>query len=67
MFFFRKESFRNAIRVESSLDPDQAHHFDGPDLVSNFMQRLSVEDTSRYYSAVLSLYHHIVYSVPVSC
>ena len=30
-----KNSFRNTIRVSSSLDPDQARHFVGPDLGPN--------------------------------
>ena len=32
---FLNSSFRNTIRVSSSLDPDQARHFVGPDLVPN--------------------------------
>ena len=30
--FFFKNSFRNTIRASNSLDPDQARHFDRPDL-----------------------------------
>ena len=43
---FLKNSFRNTIRVSNSLDPDQARHFVGPDLVSNCLQRLSADGTS---------------------
>ena len=32
---FLKNSFRNTIRMSDSLDPDQAKHFVGPDLVPN--------------------------------
>ena len=42
-----KNSFRCAIRVSNSLDPDQAQCFVGPDLVPNCLQRLSIDDTSR--------------------
>ena len=44
---FSKISFRNAIRMSNSLDPDQARHFVGPDLGPNCLQRLSADDTSR--------------------
>ena len=37
----------NTIRVSNSLDPDQAQHFVGPDLVPNCLQKLSADDTSR--------------------
>ena len=30
------------------LDPDQARHFDGPDLVPYCLQRLSADDTETY-------------------
>ena len=43
---FLKNSFRNAIRMSSSLDPDQARHVVGPDLDPNCLQRLSADDTS---------------------
>ena len=33
--------------VSNSLDPDQAQHFIGPDLVPNCFQKLSADDTSR--------------------
>ena len=36
---FSKISFRNTIRVSHSLDPDQAQHFVGPDLVPICLQR----------------------------
>ena len=32
---FRKNSFRNTTRVSNNLDPDQARHFVGLDLVPN--------------------------------
>ena len=35
---FSKKYFRNTIGVLNSLDPDQAGHFVGPDLVSNCLQ-----------------------------
>ena len=35
------------IRVSNSLDPDQARHFVGPDLGSNCLQRLTVDNTGR--------------------
>ena len=44
---FSKNSFRNTISVSISLDPDQAWHFDGPDLGPNCLQSLSADDTSR--------------------
>ena len=38
--FFPKISFRNTIiRVSTSLDPDQARQFVGPDLVPNCLQQ----------------------------
>ena len=33
--------------MSNSLDPDQARHFDGPDLGANCLKRLSEDDTSR--------------------
>ena len=39
---FSKDSFRNTIRVSKSLDPDQAGHFDVPDLVPNCLQRFQL-------------------------
>ena len=44
---FSKNSFRNAIRVSNSLDPDQARHFVWPDLDSSCLQRLQADATSR--------------------
>ena len=35
---FSKNSFRNPIRVSSSLDPDQDRHSVGPDLVQTVYQ-----------------------------
>ena len=43
---FLKKSFRNAIKVSGSLDPDQARHFVGPGQGPNRLQRLSAGDTS---------------------
>ena len=45
--FFLKISFRNTIRVSSSLDSDQARHFIEPDMGPNCLQRLSADNTSR--------------------
>ena len=45
---FIKNSFRNTIRVSSSLNPDQARYFVKPDLGPNCLQRLSADDTSRH-------------------
>ena len=51
-FFFKlnfsKNSFRNAIRVSNSLDPDQARQNVGPDLGPNCLQKLSADDKSRH-------------------
>ena len=44
--FIFQISFRNTIRLPNSLDPDQG--FVAPDLDSNCLQKLSVDDTSRY-------------------
>ena len=38
---FSKNSFRHAIRVSISLDPDKSRGFVGPDLGPNCLQRLS--------------------------
>ena len=51
---FSKNSFRNAIRVSKSLDPDQARCFVGPDLGPNCLQKLSADDTSRYSVSILA-------------
>ena len=45
---FLKNSFRNAIRVSNTLDPDQAQRFVGPDLDPNCLQRFSADYTGRY-------------------
>ena len=42
---FSKNSFRNTIRVSSSLDPDQTRRFVGPDLVPNCLHKLLAVDT----------------------
>ena len=45
-FFFQNKlfkriySFRNTVKVSNSLNPDQAQHFDWPDLGPNCLQRL---------------------------
>ena len=39
--------FFNTIWVSSSLDPDQARHFVGPDLGPNCLQRLSADNKRR--------------------
>ena len=36
---FKKNSFRNTIRVSYSMVPNQAQHFVGPDLGPNCLQR----------------------------
>ena len=36
---FLGNSFKSTIRMSSSLDPDQARHFVGPDLDPNCLQR----------------------------
>ena len=42
---FQKKSLGNISRVSSSLDPDHAGCFVGPDLGPNCLQRLSAHDT----------------------
>ena len=42
---FTKIYFGNISRVSSSLDPDHARCFVGPDLGPNRLQRLSADDT----------------------
>ena len=44
---FSKSSFKNAIRVSNSLNPNQAQHFVGPDMGPNCLQKLSAVNTSR--------------------
>ena len=44
-----KNSFRNTIRVSNSLNPDQARQNVRPDLDPNCLQRLSADNTRRYY------------------
>ena len=39
--------FLNSIQVSNSLDPDQAQHFDWPDLGPNCLQMLSADNKSR--------------------
>ena len=46
---FLKTSLRNTIKVLNGLDQDQAQHFVGPDLGRNCFQRLSADDTSKYW------------------
>ena len=44
-FFFQKK-FKNAIKVSTCFDPDQAGRFIWPYLGPNCPQRLSADDTS---------------------
>ena len=37
---FRKNSFRNTIRLSNRLDPDQARCFVGSDLSPNFLPKI---------------------------
>ena len=39
--------FFNTIQLSNSLDPDQAQHFDWPDLGPNCLRRLSTDNKSR--------------------
>ena len=45
--FFLKIYFGNISRMSSSLNPDHARRFVGPDLGPNCLQRLSADDTSK--------------------
>ena len=45
--FLSEISFRNTIRVSSSLDTDQARLSVGPDLGTSFLRRLSAVDTGK--------------------
>ena len=47
--FFSENSFRNAIRVSNSLDPDQDQHSVGPGLGPNCLQSLSANEKSSRY------------------
>ena len=40
-------NFSPAETLSNSLDPDQAQHFDWPDLGSDCLQRLSADNKSR--------------------
>ena len=42
--FVLKKKIRNNFRGSSGLDPDQALHFVGPDLGSNFLQMFLLDD-----------------------
>ena len=44
---FKKNSFRNTIRVSNSLDSDQERQNVGPDLDPNCLQKSSANDISR--------------------
>ena len=45
---FLKNSFRDTVRVSNTLDPGQARHYVGPDLVGpNCLHKLSADDTGR--------------------
>ena len=43
---FSKNSFRNAIRVSNSLNPDQARRLVRPELGPNCLQTLSADETT---------------------
>ena len=45
-FTFSKNSFRNIIKVASSLDPDQDCQNVGPDLGPSSFQRIQTDDKS---------------------
>ena len=45
LLFLKKTFLGNISRVSSSLDPDHAQCFVGPDLGPNCLQRLSAHDT----------------------
>ena len=47
LFTFWMLDFFNAISVSNSLDPYQARHFVGPDLVPNCLQRLSADKVGK--------------------
>ena len=44
---FKKKSFRHTISESNSLNPDQARQNDRPELGSNCLQKLSVDDNNR--------------------
>ena len=44
---FLESSFRNAIRVSNSLEPDQAQQNVGPDLDPNCLKKLPAGDAGR--------------------
>ena len=51
-FFFKINFLKNILsgilsKKSNSLDPDQAQHYDWPDLGSNYLQRLPGDDKSR--------------------
>ena len=46
IFYSLDVVFFNTIQASNSLDPDQAQHFDGPDLGPNCLQRLSADNKS---------------------
>ena len=71
-FFFQNQlfenSFRNAIIVSNSSDSDQARHFVRPDLDPNCLQRLSADDTGRYFFFVSkSTFLKIISGTPSEC
>ena len=45
---FKKNCFRNTIRVSNVLDPDHDRHSVSPDLLANCLQTLSAEDKRPY-------------------
>ena len=55
-FFFNNHLYKKNQSVSSSLDPDQARHFVGPDLSPNYEQvyQQTADDISRQYNVVNS-------------
>ena len=58
---FLRNSSRNTIKVSNCLNPDQAQHFDGPDLDPDCLQRLSADNTSRIRVKSPYLYFYVLY------
>ena len=59
---YQKKNFRNTIKVSNSLDPDEARHLFGPDLIPNCLQRLSADFIRRQivlhsYTCMQHMYH----------
>ena len=56
----QNKSFRNAITLSTSLDPDQARLFVGPGLGPNYLQLLSAGDTGSLLKILSSRYRRIL-------